>query len=128
MAITHSSAVRSVLADAFDAYINTTGSTNPGALLQLKDAGLVVVEFELDNPAFGAAAAGVISGAGLPITAQAEAAGDVDNFVITDRDEATVLSGSVTGVGGGGDIEVTNINIALNQDCSLDSLTYTAAP
>lgn len=128
MAITHSSAVRSVLADAFDNYINTTGTTNAGALLRLRDSSTVIVEFELDNPAFGAAAAGVISGAGLPITAQAEAAGEVDNFVITDRDEATVLSGSVTGVGGGGDIEVTNINIALNQDCSLDALTYTAAP
>lgn len=127
MSVTHSTAVRSVLADALDNYLNTTGSAEAGAQLILRDSTTDVVVFQLGNPAFGAAASGVITGSGLPIEAQADADGDVDNFRIVDRDGVAVVSGSVTSIGMGGDVEVSNTNIADNQDCSLDQLTYTAA-
>lgn len=128
MAVTHVTAVRNLFADALDNYINTTGSANTGGMLTLRDSTTVVVEFDFSNPAFGASSSGVITLADTPIAAAAIAAGEVDNAQILDRDEGLVLSCSVTGAGGGGDIEVSNANIALAQDCSLDSLTYTASP
>jgi len=124
MSITHVTAVRSALADLIDSLINTGGGT---AVLRLRDSTTTIVDFSLANPAFGAASSGVITLAGVPIAAVAAAAGDVDNFQILDRGGALVLSGSVTGAGGGGDIEVSNISIASGQDCSLESLTYTAS-
>lgn len=123
MAVTHVTTLRSVIADAVDAYINTGGGT---AKVRLRDGTTTIVDFDLANPAFGAAASGVITLAGTPIDAQAVAGGEVDNAQILDRGAALAISCSVTATGGGGDIEVTNVNIALDQDCSLTSLTYTA--
>lgn len=123
MSVTHATTVRSALADAVDALINTGGGT---AKLRLRDSTTTIVDFNLQNPAFGSASSGVITLAGVPIAAVAGAAGDVDNAQILDRGGSLVLSCSVTGVGGGGDIEVSNVSIANGQDCSLESLTYTA--
>jgi hypothetical protein len=129
MAVTHAAGVRNSLAnvvgDAHDA-----GSAGD-AVLQLRDGSTVIVEFDLPDPAFDTApatAAGTITLQGVPIEVQAADDGDVDNFVTRDQDGTIVLSGSVTAVGMGGDIEVTNVNIATGQDCSLESLTYEAAP
>lgn len=125
MSVTHASAVRSALADLIDTLVNTGAGT---AKLRLRDSTTTVVDFDLQDPAFGAAAAGVITLQGVPIASTASASGDVDNAQLLDQDGATVLSCSVTGTGGGGDIEVSNVSIANGQDCSLTSLTYTAAP
>jgi hypothetical protein len=129
MAVTHASGVRNALAnvvgDAVDA-----GSAG-AAVLRLRDSTTVIVEFPLDDPAFDTApatAAGVITLEGVPIEVTAVADGDVDNALILDQDAAQVLACSVTATGMGGDIEVTNTNIATGQDCSMESLTYTAAP
>lgn len=124
MSITHNTTLRSAIADLVDATVNTGAGT---AKLRILDGATTVVDFDLADPAFGAASSGVITLQSTPIAAQAVATGaEVDNFQLLDKDAGVVLSGSVTATGGGGDIEVTNTNIAENQDCSLDSLTYTA--
>ncbi len=125
MSVTHATAVRSALADLIDTLVNTGSGT---AVLRLRDSTTTIVDFDLQDPAFGAASSGVITLEGTPIAATAEASGDVDNAQLLDQDGGTVLSCSVTGTGGGGDIEVSNVSIANGQDCSLTSLTYTAAP
>lgn len=124
MTVTHATALRTVLADAVDNYINTTGGGT--ASIVLRDSTTDIVSFALANPAFGAASSGVITLASTPIAATAGASGDVDNGEINDRAGAMAVACSVSGSGGGGDIEVSNTNIANGQDCSLDSLTYTA--
>jgi hypothetical protein len=124
MAVTHVTALRNVIADAVDNYINTTGSGT--AVLRLRAVAVAIVNFSLPNPAFGNAVGGVITLNGVPIAAQAVAGGNVDNAWITDRNAAQAIACSVTAVGGGGDIEVSNTNIANAQDCSLNSLTYAA--
>jgi hypothetical protein len=123
MAVTHDTAMRSALADAVDSRINTGGGT---AKVRLRQGSTTVVDFNLPNPAFGDAVAGVITLNGVPIAAQAAAAGVVDNAQILDRAGVAPIACSVTGIGGGGDIEVSNVNIALSQDCSLEGLTYAA--
>lgn len=126
MAVTHATALRSVLADAVDNYINTTGSADASGDLVVRATTTILVTFVLSNPAFGAASSGVLTGTSLPKTADAGAAGTADNFIIRDRDNASAILGSVTGVGGGGDIEISSTTIANGQACSLDTLTYTA--
>ncbi len=123
MALSHATGTRNAIADTVDDQVNNGAGT---AKLRLVDDTTTIVDFALQNPAFGAAAAAVITLQGVPIAASAAATGVVDGFQILDRDDAIVLDGTVTGTGGGGDIEVTNVNIASGQDCSLTSLTYTA--
>lgn len=125
MTISHLTALRTILADAVDAHVNTGAGT---AKVRIRDGSTTLVDFDLANPAFGAAAAGIITLDGTPIETTAVASGDADNFQIINRNGDISLSGSVSATGLGGDIEATNINIANGQDVSLDSLTYAAAP
>lgn len=127
MAVTHVTALRNVVADAVDNYLNTTGATDPSADLQIQDSGdVVLVEFTLSDPAFGAASSGVLTGTSLPKTANAAATGTASKGRIRDRANATAISFSVTATGGGGDVTVNNTSIASGQACSLNTLTYTA--
>jgi hypothetical protein len=80
----------------------------------------------LDNPAFGAASGGTITLAGVPLSADAVATGDLDNFQILDRNGSVVYSGTITATGGGGDSTVNNISVNTGQEVAITSLTYTA--
>lgn len=128
MAITHNSDIRNAFANVVgDAHDEGTGT----AKIRLRDGSTTIVDFELEDPAFDTApatATGVITLEGTPIEAQATDDGVLDNFITLDQDGTQILAGTVTAIGMGGDIEVTNTNVASGQDCSLDSLTYTAAP
>lgn len=124
MSLTHITALRTILADAVDNYINTTGGGT--AKFRLRQTTTTIVDFNLSNPAFGNASSGVITLNSVPIAAVAAATGVVDNGLLLARDGSTVLTFSVTGTGGGGDVEVSNVNVAISQDCTLESLTYAA--
>jgi hypothetical protein len=124
MAITHSTAMRTVLADAVDTAINTGAGT---ATLVIKDGAAALATINLQNPAFGAASSGVITLAGVPLSdASADATGTADSFDIEDRDGTVVISGTVTASAGGGDIELDNTSINITQSVEITSLTYTA--
>ncbi len=121
MAVTHTTAIRNALADLVaDAHDVGSGTS----VIEFRDATTVIVSFDLAATAFGAASSGIVTLASVPISAAAEASGEVDNFITRDQDGTQILAGSITAVGMGGDIEVTNINIADEQDCELESLTY----
>lgn len=127
MAITHSTAVRNLLADVVGDACAVGSATE--SKLNIRDASTLIVSFLLGNTPFGSPSSGVITASAPPVATNAVADGSsVDNFLLLDRDGTTILSGSVTATGMGGDIEVSNINIANNQDCELESLTYEAAP
>jgi len=125
MAVTHVTALRSVIADAVDNYLKTTGTGNADATVRLRDSTTNIVDF-LFTSGFGAAASGILTCQDVPIAAVAVGTGDVDNAQILDRDDGLAISCSVTATGGGGDIEVDNVSIATDQNCSLESLTYEA--
>jgi hypothetical protein len=124
MTLTHATAVRNAQADAVDDAVNTGTGT---AQFIARASTTVLVAFNLPNPAFAAASGGDLVLNSTPIAGTGVAAGAADNFLLVDRDAGTVLSGSISGPGGGGDVEASNINIAVDQDCSLESFTYTAA-
>jgi len=85
--------------------------------------GTLLVSINLPNPAFGAAANGQAALAGVPLSANAVAAGTAGWFRIVARDGSTVLDGNVTQTGGGGDLELDNTNIASGQQVTINSLT-----
>jgi hypothetical protein len=124
MAITHVTAVRNALANLIASTL-LTGSAQEAQVV-LRQGSTTIVTFDLAATPFGAASSGTISANTMPRTASATASGIVDNFQLKDQAGTVVLTGTVTATGGGGDIEVSNTNIASGQDCSLESLTYTA--
>ncbi|RUT32652.1 hypothetical protein EMQ25_05765 [Arsenicitalea aurantiaca] len=124
MTVTHVMALRNALATTVKEAHEVGSGT---ATLVLRDGSDPIVTFNLAATPFGAASSGIITAASTPIEATASDSGPgVDNFITYDKNGDPQLSGSVTAVGMGGDIEVTNTNIALGQDCSLESLTYEA--
>jgi hypothetical protein len=124
MAVTHPTVSRNYLADAHDDYVNTGAGT---AVLRLRDGTTTLGDFDLANPAFGAAAAGVITLASTPIAATASGTGTADNYQVINRNGDIAHAGSVTISGGGGDVTADNPSIVSGQGLSLDSFTYTAA-
>lgn len=126
MAVTHVTALRNALANAVNTYLTTTGSGTPGGSLQLKASGVMKVEFNFPVSAFGAASLGVLTLPGTPIAATATGSGTLDSAVVADKGHSAAINCSLTATGGGGDVLVSNTNIANGQSCTLDSLTYTA--
>ncbi len=125
MTISHENAARSALADLMTSREGTGAGAN--ATLTFRAGTADVVTFNLNDPTFGSAVNGTRTMAGAPITQAAAAAGVVDNFQVKNKGGSLEWSGSITAIGGGGDIEITNVNIANGQDVQLASLTYTAS-
>lgn len=125
MAITHETFVRNTLVDRINILINT-GSANPGGRLIFRtaaDAEVATVEFS--DPALDAAVDGVAEANAITEDTNTTG-GTVTKFVIVDRDENVVLSGTVTATGGGGDIELTSTTVGAGDTLSVTSLTYEA--
>lgn len=126
MAISHEVTIRNALADLIDDRINS-GTINLGGQIVFQTSGNVeVATVTFSNPAFGAASNGVITA--NPITADTSATGGVTtNFKATDRNGNTVLTGSVTASGGGGDIELSSTTIGAGDTVTVTSFTYEAS-
>lgn len=72
----------------------------------------LLAEIALPNPAFGAAAVGVATLLGVPLSdTSANNTGTAAFMRITDRDGTEVFKGTVTAGGGGGDIELDSVSI-----------------
>lgn len=77
-------------------------------------SGTLLADVTLVDPAFGNAATGVATLAD-PGAVTGSAAGNAGWFRILDSDLNTVMDGSVTATGGGGDLTLSNISIASGQ-------------
>jgi hypothetical protein len=104
------------------------GTTNASARIQLcTAANAVVATLVMSNPAFGNAATGVATA--NAITADSSAAGNASSVTyarFNDRDAAEVYRATVTGVGGGGEIEIAGgTTIGAGAEVSCSSLTHT---
>jgi hypothetical protein len=123
MTLTHSTAVRNGVADLVVDDID--GGTGAGAFLLLTAADAVVAELPFSDPAFAAASGG--AAAANAITSDTNAAGgEVAKFAWVDGDDTVIVEGTVTGTGGGGDIEMTSTTVAATETVSCSSATYTA--
>jgi hypothetical protein len=123
MAVTHPTAVRTGIADFVVDQLDE--GTPPGTLEMQTSGDVEVATLTFANPAFGAASSGTAT-AGT-VTSDTNATGGTiakarwKNNAGTDK----VLC-SVTGTGGGGDIELSSVVVSAGQTVSLSSLTYTA--
>lgn len=124
MTIAHVTAARAELAEKIADLVDTGSGI---ALLRLRDGSTTLVDFELESPAYSSDSAGSITILGTPIFGIAEATGEADGFQVISRDGDVIYSGSVTGYGAGGDLEVTNTSITSGIRYSLAGHTYTAS-
>jgi hypothetical protein len=85
-------------------------------------AGTLLATITLADPAYGAAAAGVAALAGTPLTGVGVAAGSAGCFAIEDSTGVNCVQGSVTATGGGGDLELDNVSIAVDQVINITAL------
>ncbi len=125
MAVTHPVAVRNDIADLVVDKLDV-GTTNPSGRLVLNTSGDVeVATLPFSATAFGAAAAGVATA--NAITDDSSATGGVAaKCILTDRDNTTIINGSVGATGSGEDIELSSTTIGATDTVSMSSLTYTA--
>lgn len=124
MAITHTTAVRNALADLIDERVNAGASA--GTLVFQTSGDVEVATLTFSDPAFGAAASGIITANTINDDTNATG-GTVAKFRIFDSDATEVLSGTVTATGGGGDIELSSVSIGAGDTVSMSSLTYEAS-
>lgn len=91
-------------------------------------SGTLLATVTLADPAFGAASSGSASLAGTPRAATGVAAGTAGWFRLLDSTGATVLDGSVTATGGGGDLTLntTTISTGLAIEITSGSVTMPA--
>ena len=129
MAITHLDAVR----NTFCTTVSTATDFGPAAGNCVLLAGATTVStIILNDPSFDAPSAGVMA---LDVTTVPEDAGAVGNAAAVDSMEfrdstGTVVftGGFITGVGGGGDLELSKNPIDANDIVQLTSFQYTASP
>jgi hypothetical protein len=88
--------------------------------------GTLLCTFTLNDPAFAAASGGSKALDVAPaLSTVGVAAGDAGWFRILDSTGVKVLDGDITATGGGGDIEVDNVSIAIDQVVNLTGLNVT---
>jgi len=125
MAVTHSTAVRTTLADAAVDTLNV-GSADASGDLRINTSGDVQVALlVLSNPAFGAASSGTATAAAITSDTNA-AGGTAAKAVLRNRDNTNCINCSVTASGGGGDIIISNTTVGVGDTVSCSSLTYSA--
>lgn len=120
MALTLETVMRNGIADAIDDLINTGAGV---ATLKFETSGDVeVATISLQDPAFGDAAAGLITLNGLPISSAAATGGTVGKFSVYNKDAVKQFEGTVTVTGGGGDIELPALEVPVGAILQLISL------
>lgn len=88
-------------------------------------SGVLLVQFAGNATAFGAAASAVLTASAVA-SVTAAAAGVAGYYRINTSAGTAVTQGTITATGGGGDMLLTNTNIASGQTCNFTSLTITA--
>lgn len=124
MAITLETATRNAMAAAAAALVDAGAAEGKCEILTTASA-VLLVSFELGDPAFGAPAAGVVTASGLPIQATAVGTGTAAVLRVVDSDDNIVWSGTAGGSGSGADAILDNASIETGQTCNLTSLTFT---
>ena len=126
MSLTHNITQRTAFADTVGSAVGNAG------LCVLKAGGTEVATITLNSPSFGAASGADIVLNNSPVPEDSAATGNaavVDSVEFQNSGATVVFTGSqITGVGGGGDLELTKNPISTGDTVQLTSFTYTASP
>jgi hypothetical protein len=129
MTITHSPANRNGLAnlvvDALDA--GTAQANGDIQIATADDFATVLATLALSNPAFGAASGGQATANAVAADTNAAGGGNATRYRTRDRDGNMIFKGTVTVVGGGGDMQLSSVAIAPGDSIQINSFVYIAA-
>lgn len=132
MTIQFSTAVRNALLESIEATIGVSAhvqlwsGTQP-ANCATAPTGTKLAEWTLASDWSAAASGGVKSLSSTPLSTTGLAAGSVGYYRFTDSPTTTCHEqGSVTATGGGGDLTIDNVVIALGQSIQITGFTKTA--
>lgn len=135
MAVRLATATRNALADAVAtradsgagaATVKVYTGAQPASANDTIGASTLLATFTLNDPSFNAAASGAISLITSPaISTTGAATGTAGWFRMESSTPATVIDGSVTATGGGGDMTLDNTSITSGQTVNLTGGTVT---
>lgn len=132
MAIQFSVSVRNAQLDSVETDIGTSAvlkirSGSAPADCSTADSGTVLATLQLPSDWMAAASNGSVSKSGTWEDTDGDADGTAGHFRIYASDGTTChIQGTVTGTGGGGDMELDNTSIATGQTVTIDSFSFTA--
>lgn len=131
MAIQLSVAVRNARLDSLESTISNSAvlrirTGGQPASCATGDSGTVLAEATLPSDWMAAASSGSKALSGTWQDTSADATGTAGHFRIYDNSGTTChLQGSITGTGGGGDMELNNTSIAATQTVTITAFTLT---
>lgn len=124
MAVTHSLAVRQGIANFVVDQLDE--GTPPGKLIYRTSGDVEVATLPFNNPAFGSADGSGVCTANALTPDTSATGGTVAKATLENAAGTMKATCSVTGTGGGGDIEMSSVTVSAGQTVTQDSLTYTA--
>ena len=120
MAVTHDTNTKNLIADA----VCGTNLDGGATLVLLTAADLDIATITLDADAFSAAVAGEADANSFPKEDVVDNNGTISKFEIRDSGSTARIFGTVTAVGGGGDIELSSLAYVVGEIIRINSLTY----
>ena len=125
MTLTIATATRALMLDGFEDSMEVGSGTANFTVYQTNTALCV---FPLAATPFGAATSDAAAVASAPINSTGtEVAGTANRFVLTNQNGDTVMSGTISAVGGGGDLEVPALTVTAAATQTLNSLVLRMA-
>lgn len=125
MTLTASVGARALMLDGFEDYLEVGSGT---ANLTVYQGSTSLCVFPLAATPLGAGNSDSIVASSTPISSTGtEVAGKANRFVITNQNADTALSGTISTIGGGGDIEVPNVTITAAATQTLNALVLRMA-
>ncbi len=132
MALQFSTTLRNNLLDQIETTVGTSAvlkifTGSQPANCAAANSGTELVSYSLASDWAANAATGQKAWSGTPIAGTAIGAGDAGHFRLYASNGTTChMQGSVTATGGGGDVEIDNVTIAVSQAVNVTGWTWTA--